>query len=198
MDCARSCSCSSPRIREAACWAHARRKFFDIYEANDSPIAKEALDRIGALYAIESDIRGKPPDERRAVRQARAGPVIANLHAWLLATARKLSKKSELAGAIRYALSRWVALCLYRDDGRAELDTRRSARCGPSPWGARTIPSPAQIPAGSAPPAFTPSLAPLSSTASIRKPTCAACSSASPITQSTGSRSCCRGTFAAH
>jgi transposase len=116
------------RIREAACWAHVRRKFFDIYEASDSPIAKEALDRIGALYAIESDIRGKPPDERCAVRQARAGPLIADLHAWLVATVRRLSKKSELAGAIRYALTRWEALCRYRDDGRAELDNNAAER----------------------------------------------------------------------
>ena len=116
------------RIREAACWAHVRRKFFDIYEASDSPIAKDALDRIGALYTIESDIRGKPPDERCAVRQARAGPLIDDFHAWLLATARKLSKKSELAGAIRYALARWEALCLYRDDGRAELDNNAAER----------------------------------------------------------------------
>lgn len=116
------------QIREAACWAHVRRKFYDIYEANDSPLAKEALDRIGALYVIEREIRGRPPDERRAVRQARAGPLIADLQTWLIATARKLSKKSELAGAIRYALSRWSALCLYRDDGRAELDNNAAER----------------------------------------------------------------------
>ena len=67
------------RIHELACWAHARRKFFDLYEATQSPIAKEALGRIGALYAIESEIRGKPPDERRAVRQARAGPLLDDL-----------------------------------------------------------------------------------------------------------------------
>jgi len=108
--------------------AHVRRKFFDIYEASDSPIAREALDRIGALYAIEKEIRGKLPDERCAIRQARAGPRIADLQAWLIATARKLPKKSELAGAIRYALSRWPALCLYRDDGRAELDNNAAER----------------------------------------------------------------------
>src|ERR1700728_2359985 len=116
------------RIQEAACWAHARRKFFDLYEATQSPIAKEALDRIGALYAIESEIRGKPPDERRAARQARAGPLLADLHAWLLATLRQLSKKSELAGAIRYSLSRWEALCRYCDDGRAEIDNNAAER----------------------------------------------------------------------
>jgi transposase len=120
------------RIHELACWAHARRKFFDLYEATASPIAKEALDRIGALYAIESEIRGKPPGERRAVRQARAGPLLDDLHVWLLATTRKLSKKSDAAGAIRYTLSRWQALCRYRDDGQAELDNNaaeRALRC---------------------------------------------------------------------
>ena len=116
------------RIREAACWAHVRRKFFDLHEANQSPIAKEALDRIGALYAIENEIRGRPPDERCAVRQARAGPLLADLHTWFIATVRKLSKKSELAGAIRYALSRWEALCRFRDDGCAELDNNAAER----------------------------------------------------------------------
>lgn len=116
------------RIREAACWAHVRRKFFDIYEADPSPIAKEVLDRIALLYAIESEIRGKPPDERSAVRQARAGPLLAQLYSWLIETVRKLSKKSELARAIRYALSRWQALCRYRDDGRAEIDNNAAER----------------------------------------------------------------------
>jgi transposase len=120
------------RIQELACWAHARRKFFDLYEATKSPIAKEALDRIGALYGIESEIRGRPPDERRAARQAQAGPLLSDLRAWLIATTRKLSKKADAAGAIRYTLSRWEALCRYRDDGRAELDNNaaeRALRC---------------------------------------------------------------------
>jgi transposase len=118
----------SGRIREIACWAHARRKFFDLYEATQSPIAKEALDRINALYGIESEIRGKPPDERRAVRQARAGPLLEDLRSWLLSTARRLSKKSDAAVAIRYTLSRWEALCRYRDDGCAELDNNAAER----------------------------------------------------------------------
>ena len=116
------------RIKEAACWAHVRRKFFDIHEANRSPIAWEALERIRALYEIESEIRGKPPNERCAVRQARAGPLLRDLHHWFVATVRKLSKKSELAGAIQYALSRWEALCWYRDDGRTELDNNAAER----------------------------------------------------------------------
>ena len=116
------------KISEAACWAHARRKFFDIHAANGSPIAAEALERIGALYAVEADIRGQAPEQRCAQRQARAGPILDQLHEWLLATVAKLSKKSELAGAIRYALTRWGALIRYRDDGRIEIDNNAAER----------------------------------------------------------------------
>ena len=107
---------------EAACWAHARRKIFDVHAATDSPIAREILERIAALYQIEEHIRGRPPDERRDVRQIRAGPLLEELHRFLLETVRTLSKKSELAGAIRYALSLWTALTRYVQDGRIEID----------------------------------------------------------------------------
>jgi transposase len=113
---------------EAACWAHVRRKFFDLHAATQSPLAHEALLKIGALYAIESEIRERPAEERRTVRQARAGPLLAELHAWLIATVRKLSKKSELAKAIHYALARWEALVRYRDDGRIEIDNNAAER----------------------------------------------------------------------
>ena len=115
-------------IVEAACWAHARRKFYDIHIANQSPLAAEALNRIGALYAIETEIRGKPADERRTVRQARAGPLLETLHAWLQITLSQLSTKSELASAIRYALVRWTALTRFRDDGRIEIDNNAAER----------------------------------------------------------------------
>ena len=115
-------------LLEAACWAHVRRKFFDFHEATHSPIAREALERIGALYDIETDIRGKPPDERAAARRVRAAPQLAQLHQWLLAAVRQLSKKSELAGAIHYALVRWVALCRYVEDGRLEIDNNAAER----------------------------------------------------------------------
>jgi len=118
----------SGKITEAACWAHARRKFFDIHAANASPIAAQALERIGALYALEADIRGRAADERCAQRQARAGPLLEQLHEWLLVSVAKLSKKSELAGAIRYALTRWSALTRYRDDGRIEIDNNAAER----------------------------------------------------------------------
>ncbi len=116
------------RIQEAACWAHVRRKFYDIHVALASPIAAEALDRIGRLYGIEAEIRGKPAEERLAVRQARAGPELESLYAWLHATVTTLSRKSELALAIRYALSRWAALTGYRDDGRLEIDNNAAER----------------------------------------------------------------------
>ena len=117
-----------PRIREAACWAHVRRKFYDIHEANRSPVAAEALVRVGKLYEIEQSIRGRPPEERRAARQARAGPLLEQLHAWFETTLMQLSTKSALAMAIRYALARWAALVRYRDDGRIEIDNNAAER----------------------------------------------------------------------
>ena len=105
-------------IQEAACWAHARRKFYDVYKDLTSPLAAEALQRIAALYAIEGEIRGQPPDQRRAVRQSRASPLLEQLHLWLNQTRTQLSKKSALGGAILYALNRWQALTRYCDDGR--------------------------------------------------------------------------------
>jgi hypothetical protein len=116
------------RIQEAACWAHVRRKFYELHLAHASPIAEGALARIGELYAIETDLRGRPAEERAAQRQVRAGPLLAALHAWLHTSLASLSKKSELAVAIRYALSRWSALTRYRDDGRLEIDNNAAER----------------------------------------------------------------------
>src|SRR5690606_32568771 len=113
---------------EAACWAHARRKFFEIHAATDSPVALEALERIGALYKIEAQIRGKSPDERRAARQAHALPRLNELHAWLHTTVRQASRKSAIAGAIGYTLTRWEALTRYCQDGRIEIDNSAAER----------------------------------------------------------------------
>lgn len=118
----------SGAITEVACWAHVRRKFFDVHQANGSAIAREALERIGALYAIEADIRGRPPEARCQARQARASPLIAELKAWLETTRAKLSGKSDLAAAMRYALSRWSALSRYVDNGRLEIDNNAAER----------------------------------------------------------------------
>jgi transposase len=116
------------RIQEAACWAHVRRKFYDIYESNRSPVAADALARIGKLYEIEQAIRGRPPDERRTVRKARAEPELEELKAWFEATLAQLSAKSALASAMRYALTRWAALVRYCDNGRIEIDNDAAER----------------------------------------------------------------------
>src|SRR3981081_1204393 len=92
------------RIQEAACWAHVRRKFYDLHVAHKSSVAVEALERIGALYAVESDINGRSPEERREVRNTRSWPLPESLKQWLEETLIKLSKKSDTAIAVRYAL----------------------------------------------------------------------------------------------
>ena len=115
-------------IQEAACWAHVRRKFFDLHAAHASPVAAEALKRIGALYAIEKDIQGKPPEVRQAARASRASPVLASLHDWLHETLRSLSQKSALAEAIRYALKLWTALVRYTTNGLIEIDNNAAER----------------------------------------------------------------------
>jgi transposase len=115
-------------IYEAACWAHARRKFHDIHLAHASPTTTEALARIGALYAIEDEIRGKPADLRLSVRQARARPLLDDLRKWMEKALRSLSSKSETAAAIRYAISRWRALTRYTEDGLLEIDNSAAER----------------------------------------------------------------------
>jgi transposase len=115
-------------LLEAACMAHARRKHFDIFESTGSPIAKQAIDRIAALYAIEEQIRGQLPAVRRQVRQERTLPLLNDLHRWLLATVRELPRKSDMAGAIQYSLSRWEALCRFCHDGRIEIDNNCAER----------------------------------------------------------------------
>ena len=115
-------------IYEVACWAHARRKFHDIHVAHASPTTTEAMVRIGALYGIEGEIRGKPAELRCSVRQARARPLLDNLRHWMENTLRSLSTKSETAAAIRYALSHWRALTRYVDDGLLEIDNSAAER----------------------------------------------------------------------
>jgi transposase len=115
-------------IRLAFCWAHCRRRFYELHQATGSPLAEEALRRIGELYAIEAEIRGRPAEERRAVRQERSKPVVEALHAWLTAQLGRVSGKSGLAEAIRYALRHWQGLVLFLDDGRLELDTNTVER----------------------------------------------------------------------
>jgi transposase len=120
------------RVIEAACWAHVRRKAFDLHKLHQSPVAAEMLDRIGELYDIEREIWGRRPDERRAVRQERSRPLVDAMKVWLEETLKTLSQKSEMAKAIRYALSRWQALGRYCEDGRIAIDNNaaeRALRC---------------------------------------------------------------------
>jgi transposase len=118
----------SGHVQEAACWAHARRKFYDLHAARPSPLTTEALRRIGELYAIEERIRGKPPDERRTARQQYAKPLLAELERWLQATLATLSRKSDTAAAILYSLKLWPSLTCYCDDGRIEIDNSAAER----------------------------------------------------------------------
>lgn len=115
-------------IAEVACMAHVRRKFFDIHKATGAPVAEEALVRIAALYRIERTIRGKPPDERRRVRQERAKPLFEELQAWLESTLPSLPACGSLAKAIRYAVARMKRLAVYLGDGRLEIDNNAAER----------------------------------------------------------------------
>jgi hypothetical protein len=117
-----------PRILEIACAAHMRRKFFEVYVALKSPIAKEALDRFGELYQIEDEIRGRTPEERRAARQQLAVPRLNAFHAWMTEKLGQVEKKSELAAALQYALRHWEALVRYTEDGCLEIDNNAAER----------------------------------------------------------------------
>jgi transposase len=112
----------------AACWAHTRRKFYELHQATGSPIAQEALRRIGALYEIEDIIRSQTAEERRMIRLIKAKPLVQDLKAWLEKELHRVPPRSGLAEAIRYALSRWPALCRFLEDGRIELDTNTVER----------------------------------------------------------------------
>ena len=121
----------SGRVKHAACWAHARRYYWDVYEAQKQApgsVAEQALQRIAKLYEIEADIRGQPPDERRRQRQERAAPLLKDLHAWLSDMIGRVSAKSDLAQAIGYTLTHWKALTLYCEDGRIEIDNNAAER----------------------------------------------------------------------
>jgi hypothetical protein len=106
----------------AFCWSHARRRFYELAATGSAPIANEALQRIAALYAIERDVRGRSPQERRAARQQRTRPLLEELELWLRDKLALISQKTRLAEGVRYALSRWEGLMRFLDDGRIEID----------------------------------------------------------------------------
>ena len=115
-------------VRLAFCWSHVRRRFYELAAAGPAPIASEALARIGELYDIEREIRGRSAAERRAARQARSRPIIEAMEPWLRARLETITQKGKLAEAIRYALSRWEGLSRVLDDGRIELDSNTVER----------------------------------------------------------------------
>ena len=116
------------RVREAACWAHLRRDFHDVWKATDSPIAREALERIGALYDIEAAINGRPRDVRHAVRQRESRPKVEAFRLWCERQLTRIPGKGDLAKAMRYALNRWASFALFVDDGRVAIDNNAAER----------------------------------------------------------------------
>lgn len=115
-------------ITLAFCWAHVRRKFYELYVGANQPIATEALARINQLYAIEAEIRGSGAEVRKAARQARAKPLVEALKLWLEEKCGQVSKGGKLGEALRYALNHWAGLVRYLDDGRIEIDNNTVER----------------------------------------------------------------------
>lgn len=115
-------------IIEAACWAHGRRKFFELAELQKAPVAIEAVRRIDELFAIERDINGRTPDERCATRQERTKPLVDALETWLREQRKKLSSKNDTAKAIDYSLKRWRAFTRFLDDGRLCMSNNAAER----------------------------------------------------------------------
>lgn len=118
----------SGRVVIAACWAHARRRFHELHQATGSSIAGEALKRIAAIYKVETRIRGRPAEERQAVRTVEARPLVDALRAWFDVQLARVPGRSRLAEAIRYALARWAELSRFLGDGRIDLDTNAVER----------------------------------------------------------------------
>ena len=113
----------SGQVQLAFCWSHVRRPFYEIAASGDAPIATEALKRIAELYAIEAEIRGRSADKRRIVRQGRTRPLVEALKTWMEGKLGVVSQKGKIAAAFRYALSRWVGLSRFLDDGHIEIDS---------------------------------------------------------------------------
>ena len=116
------------RFREAACWAHLRRDFHDVWASTKSEIAREALDRIGAIYDIERDIAGQSGDVRLAARQRLSRPKVEAFFAWSQQQLLRIPGKGALAKAFRYGLSRQTPFCLFLEDGRVAIDNNPAER----------------------------------------------------------------------
>jgi len=115
-------------VTHALCWAHARRKFFDIHAATKAPLAEEALRRIAALYEIETTLRGQPAEQRLRGRQQQSRPLVEAMHAWMTRQLERVPGRSAIAQALRYAQTHWSGLTVFLEDGRAALDTNTVER----------------------------------------------------------------------
>jgi hypothetical protein len=119
---------AKPQICEAACWAHLRRDFHDIWKGTGSPIAKEALERIGKLYDIERTITGQSAEIRKDVRQQHSQPRVQAFRTWCENQLTRIPAKGDLAKAMHYALNRWPAFTLFLEDGRVAIDNNPAER----------------------------------------------------------------------
>ena len=112
-------------ISPAFCWAHARRKFFDLskqFKGNGDNMAQQAVERIALLYAIEQEIRMQPPDERSRIRQEKTVPRLEEFRQWALECVGRLSKKSQTTEAFNYVLTRWTGFIAFSKNGHLEID----------------------------------------------------------------------------
>ena len=183
-------------VQLAFCWSHVRRPFYEIAAGGDAPIATEALRRIADLYAIETEIRGRSADGRRNVRQDRTKPLVEALKTWMEVKLAAVSQKGKVAAAIRYALSRWVGLSRFLDDGHIEIDSNVVERAiRPLALNRKNALLRVRTAAASIGRSTPRSSRPANSTASIRKPISPTSSPASSkVTRSIVSTNCFRGT----
>ncbi|WP_234189906.1 IS66 family transposase [Shinella sp. NM-101] len=117
-----------PNIRLAYCWAHARRKLVEITRNGSAPIAEDGVKRIGELYRIEAELRGRDSNARLAGRQERSAPVVADMQAWLAHHRSRVATKSPLGEALAYIDKYWDGLKLFLTDGRIEIDNNTVER----------------------------------------------------------------------
>ena len=121
-------STGEQKLAEVACWAHARRKIYEVHAATASPAAELLLECIAELFAIEQKVNGCPPEKRLSARMKHAVPLLAKMKTEFEAVLSRISGKSTLAGALRYALSRWPSLTRYTTDGRLDISNNAAER----------------------------------------------------------------------
>ena len=119
---------AGPAIQLAYCWAHARRKLYEVAKNSTAPIAEDGLRRIAEIYKIEAEIRGLPTEARLAIRQDQSAPKVADFETWLTHHRARVSAKSPLGEALKYIAKYWAGLCLFLADGRVEMDNNAVER----------------------------------------------------------------------